>query len=86
MQICKNYRKFLKVIIIPHILNVFLITSCTLKDFKKNNNYYYDYRKNQLKPLIIPKGMNILTKNKKYSIPYTKKDLEQKNHDIFPPV
>ncbi|QCI20836.1 hypothetical protein D9V68_00475 [Buchnera aphidicola (Hyperomyzus lactucae)] len=84
MQICKNYRKFLKIIIIPQILNIFLITSCTLKDFNKNNDF--DFRKNQLKPLIIPKGINIPTKNKEYNIPYTKKDLEQKNYDIFPPI
>ncbi|QCI22556.1 hypothetical protein [Buchnera aphidicola] len=76
MLILKYYRKFFKKIIIFQILNVFLITSCTFKDLKKN----------QFKKLIIPEGISIPKKKEEYSIPYTDKDLEKENYDIFPPI
>ncbi|WAI18186.1 MAG: hypothetical protein OW723_02025 [Buchnera aphidicola (Acyrthosiphon caraganae)] len=84
MLILKNYRKFLKIVIIFQILNIFLITSCTLKDFNK----YHDCNeiKNQFKKLIIPEGINLPNKKEEYNIPYTEKDLEKENRNIFPPI
>ncbi|QCI15787.1 hypothetical protein [Buchnera aphidicola] len=84
MLICKNYKKFFKIITLQ-ILNIFLITSCTLKDFK-SNDCDFNCSKNSLQTLIIPNGTSFPDKNKEYSIPYTKKDLKQKNYNIFPPM
>ncbi|QIQ41707.1 MAG: hypothetical protein G4A98_00470 [Buchnera aphidicola (Microlophium carnosum)] len=86
MLILKYYRTFFKKTIIFQILNIFLITSCTLKDFKKNDDFDFYNTKNQFKKLIVPKGISIPDKKEEYSIPYTDKDLEKKNHDIFPPI
>ncbi|WP_148140852.1 hypothetical protein [Buchnera aphidicola] len=59
-----------------------LITSCSLK----NNDILFKNENNELKKLIIPKGINIPSKNQEYYIPYTQEDLNKKYHDIFPPV
>ncbi|AYN24414.1 hypothetical protein [Buchnera aphidicola] len=85
MLIFKRYNFFLKITITIFQISIFsLITSCTLKKndilFKNENN------KIQLKKLIIPKGINIPSKNQEYYIPYTQEDLNKKNYDIFPPV
>ncbi|WAI19045.1 MAG: hypothetical protein OW720_00485 [Buchnera aphidicola (Brevicoryne brassicae)] len=62
------------------------MTSCTLKDLEKDNNLFFNESKKQLKTLLVPKGITIPEKNKEYNIPYTDKDLEKENYDIFPPI
>ncbi|QCI21984.1 hypothetical protein [Buchnera aphidicola] len=89
MPILNNIKKnkiFFKIIITSQILNLLLITSCTLKNLEKENNILFNESKKQLKTLIIPKGISIPKKNEEYDIPYTNKDLEQKNYSIFPPI
>lgn len=86
MPISKYYRKFLKIIIIFQILNTLLITSCTLKDLKKNQMFNGSNKKYQFKKLIIPRGINIPNKQEEYSIPYKDEDLKKENHNIFPPI
>lgn len=67
-----------------HIINLFLITSCTLRGFKKDGfNFHH---KNQLKMLTIPKGVTLPNQNEEYKIPYNNKDLEKKKYSIFPPL
>ncbi|CAL4326158.1 hypothetical protein [Buchnera aphidicola] len=85
MQIFKNYKKYLQFIIITfQIINLFLITSCTLKDFKKDN-ILFD-KKHPLKILTVPKGITIPDEDQAYKIPYNDKDLEKKKYNIFPPL
>ncbi|ADP67071.1 hypothetical protein [Buchnera aphidicola] len=84
MLISKYHRKFFKIIIISQILNIFLITSCTLNNSKEN--YRFDKIKKQFRRLIIPKGISSPKKKEEYSIPYQDKDLKKENYDIFPPV
>ena len=86
MPILKYCRKFFKRIIIFQILNLLLITSCTLKDVKKNDGFDFYNTKNQFKKLVIPEGTNIPDTTEEYSIPYTDKDLEKENYNIFPPT
>lgn len=85
MPIFKRYKLILsKIIIVFQILFFSLITSCTLK---KNNTFFWnENHNNKLKKLIIPKGINMPSENQEYKIPYTQKDLNKKNHDIFPPI
>jgi len=82
----KYYNKFFKIITIFQILNIFLITSCTLKSFKEKDAFYFDNTNSQLKKLIIPEGINFPHKKDEYNIPDLDKDLEKKNYDIFPPI
>ncbi|QCI25326.1 hypothetical protein D9V77_00475 [Buchnera aphidicola (Sitobion avenae)] len=86
MPILKHYKKFLKIIITFQMLNTLFITSCTLKDFKRSQSVNSDNIRHQFRKLIIPEGINIPDENKDYSIPYTDKDLEKKDFDIFPPA
>lgn len=84
MPILKRYKLISKTIIVFQILFFSLITSCTLK---KNDTFFLnEEHDNQLKKLIIPKGINMPEENQEYKIPYTQKDLNKKNYDIFPPV
>lgn len=72
-----QYNFFSKIIaIICQVLTLFLITSCSLQYSKHQ----------QLKEIIIPKGIHFPPRNKEYYIPYTQKDLDKKNYNIFPPV
>ncbi|AWI49846.1 hypothetical protein DEO29_02530 [Buchnera aphidicola (Schizaphis graminum)] len=83
MLIFKRYKFFFKVMITIFKIGIFsLITSCSLK----NNDILFKNENNELKKLIIPKGINIPSKNQEYYIPYTQEDLNKKYHDIFPPV
>jgi len=86
MPTFKHYKIFFQIIAIFQILNIFLITSCTLKSFKQNNTFDFDNTHSQLKKLIIPKGVNLPDTKDEYTIPYSDKDLEKKNYDIFPPI
>lgn len=89
MLTLKNIKKnkfFFKIIIVSQILNLFLMTSCALKDLERNNDIFFKESKKELKTLIIPQGISIPKKNQAYNIPYTDKDLEKENYDIFPPV
>ncbi|QCI17507.1 hypothetical protein D9V61_00475 [Buchnera aphidicola (Acyrthosiphon lactucae)] len=86
MLILKYYKKFFKITIIFQILNVFLITSCTLKNIQNNHNFDFYNKKNQFKKLIIPKGISIPNIKEEYKIPYTDEDLKKENHNIFPPI
>lgn len=86
MPTFKKHNFFLKKIfsIVPIIIFT-LITSCT---FQKSNTFFWNKSDdtNELKKLIIPKGISIPSKNQEYSIPYTQEELNKKNHDIFPPI
>ncbi len=83
----KKYKNFLKVIIIiAQMLNLFLLTSCTLKNLKNNNDFVFHETNSQLRKLIIPRGITIPSNKQAYNTPYTQKDLEKEDYDIFPPA
>ncbi|QCI20250.1 outer membrane protein assembly factor BamC [Buchnera aphidicola (Brachycaudus cardui)] len=81
-----NIKKYLKLTIIFQIINLFLITSCALKDFKNDNILFDTKKQHQLKNLTIPKGITSPNQDKEYNIPYEKEDLNKKSYNIFPPL
>jgi uncharacterized lipoprotein len=82
----KNKKTTFMFKIIFQILNICLITSCTLVDIEKDNDLLFHEAQKQLKKLIIPKDVFIPNMNQEYTIPSDDKDLQKNNHDIFPPI
>ncbi|CAL4319069.1 Putative outer membrane protein assembly factor BamC [Buchnera aphidicola (Protaphis terricola)] len=83
----KNIFFFKNKIIILQLFFIFSLTSCNLNSSPKNYNILFNKNNlHQFKKLIIPKDINFPHENPEYKIPYTKKDINRENINIFPPI
>lgn len=65
--------------IASQIISLFLMTSCTLKNFKKDDMFLFDKSKYYLKKLTVSKKVDTNIQKKEHSIPHTDQNFKKKS-------